>query len=61
MKFRVDEDVCIGCGMCAATEPDVFEMNDNGVAQAHAEAEGAQIESAQSAMDGCPVGAISEE
>ena len=28
MKAVVDQEECIGCGLCADTSPDVFKMND---------------------------------
>lgn len=33
MKYRVNEN-CIGCGLCAATCPEVFSMSDESVAVA---------------------------
>ena len=33
MKVKVNPDVCIGCGACQAIAPDVFEINDDGIAQ----------------------------
>jgi len=29
MKVVVDEETCIGCGLCEETCPEVFEMNDD--------------------------------
>ena len=29
-KVRVDQWVCVGCGVCASLCPDVFEMNEEG-------------------------------
>ena len=34
MKLEVDKDICIGCGACQAIAPDVFEINDDGLATA---------------------------
>ena len=56
MKATVNED-CIGCGMCEGTCPDVFAINDDGVAEATVDAEDA----AQEAADNCPVSAIEVE
>lgn len=60
MKYRVNEE-CIGCGLCAGTCPEVFSMNDDGVAvAAQTEVPTEALESAAEATDGCPVGAIEE-
>ncbi|MBR3523762.1 MAG: ferredoxin [Bacilli bacterium] len=61
MKFNVDKNVCIGCGACQAICPDVFEIEDDGLAAATNEATDANIEEAKDAAQGCPVGAITEE
>ena len=34
MKAVVDQDLCVGCGMCEGTCPAVFSMNEEGQAQA---------------------------
>jgi ferredoxin len=49
----VDKDKCIGCGACAATCPEVFELKDG---KAHVKGKG---DCAKAAAAGCPVGAIS--
>lgn len=60
MKFLVNDE-CIGCGMCEGTCPEVFQLTDEGTAQAvNQEVEAANEASAREAMDGCPVGAIEE-
>lgn len=61
MKYTVNQDECIGCGLCEGTCPEVFSMNDNGVAEAiDAEVPADALESAAEAKDSCPVGAIEE-
>ena len=60
MKYVVNVS-CIGCGLCAGTCPEVFSMNDDGVAVAiEAEVPDDALDTAAEAMDGCPVGAIEE-
>ena len=60
MKYFVN-DSCIGCGLCAGTCPEVFSMSDVGVAVAiEEEVPESALDSAEEAMDGCPVGAIEE-
>lgn len=60
MRAYVDPDVCIGCGLCAATAPMVFEL-DSGVAEAMADTTEANHDAVQEAIEGCPVDAIREE
>ena len=59
MKATVDKDVCIGCGACPGICPEIFEMDDDGLAVAKDSVIPEDIEeSAQEARDGCPVDAI---
>lgn len=51
-KIRIDTNLCIGCGSCAATYPDDIKMNDDGLA------EPITGEAEEEAKDICPVGAI---
>ena len=37
MKAKVNKDQCIGCGACAVIVPDVFEIEDDGLACAKGE------------------------
>lgn len=60
MKVKVDESVCIGCGACGAICPEVFEVD--GVANVIVdEIKEEDIENVKDAIEGCPVGAISEK
>ena len=55
-KIVVDKDKCIGCGACAATCEDSFEMK-NGKAYA-VKSEVEKITCEKDAANGCPVDAI---
>lgn len=60
MKYKVNEG-CIGCGACEATCPEIFFINGEGVAEAKdIEVTPDLEESAEEAMDGCPVGVIEQ-
>lgn len=62
MKARVDKDICIGCGLCAATCPEVFSLEDDGLAVAIEDNMAEELEDdAEAARDGCPVSAIDIE
>lgn len=60
MRAYVDQDLCIGCGLCVSTCPEVFEMNADDKAQAIADTTDENREAVQEATDGCPISAISE-
>jgi len=53
---KVDQDLCVGCGLCAQICSDVFDMGDDGKAVVK---EGATADCVQDAVDQCPVSAIS--
>jgi ferredoxin len=58
-KVRVNKDLCIGCGLCAGTAPDAFQIGDDGKAEpVTGEAED---DVADTAVENCPVGAIEAE
>lgn len=58
MKAFVDQDTCIGCGLCCGMCDAVFRMNDDGKAEAYQTAGEEDRSDVQSAIDSCPVSAI---
>ena len=56
-KLIVDDSVCIGCGMCAAMDPEHFTINDNGLSEVISQ-ENLESETLKSVVDSCPVSAI---
>ena len=62
MKFKVDQELCIGCGACEGVCPEVFEMRDDDIAYVIIDPVPAELEeSAIEAEESCPVEAISHE
>lgn len=63
MKVNVDYNRCEGHGVCVAQAPDVFELDDDGNLNYHFDGREVPsgIETAvRSAVDACPVAALSE-
>lgn len=61
MKLKVDQDMCVGCGACEGTCPDVFGLVDD-KSQVKTHPVPTKFEAcALEAEEGCPVGAISHE
>ena len=59
MNFKVNQDLCIGCGACEEVCPEVFELvDDKSQVKLNPVPEEFQ-ESALDAENGCPVQAIS--
>ena len=56
--MKVDQNTCIGCGLCAGTCPETFQMNLNGKSEVINDA---VTDCAKKAVDICPVGSISIE
>ncbi len=59
-KVYVDGELCIGCGLCVDTCPDVFELGDDGKAKVKADGQ-ANIACARDAAATCPTEAIKIE
>ncbi len=61
MKFKVDEELCIGCGACEGSCPEVFELVDD-VSKVKLNPIPEKLqEGALEAEVNCPVEAISHE
>lgn len=58
MKAIVDQDTCVGCGLCCGMCDAVFRMNDDGKAEAYQAATEENQSDVQNAIDSCPVSAI---
>lgn len=53
--LKVNQDMCIGCGLCASSSPENFTMNADGKAE---ELNKEADKAAKDAAANCPVGAI---
>ncbi len=60
MKLKVNKDLCIGCGACQAVCPEVFEIEDDGLATVISIINDNVKEDAIDAKEGCPTSAIEE-
>jgi len=58
MKAVVDQDVCIGCGLCAQVAPEVYEMQGDKAVAIGDEVAESKIEDAKNGAEQCPVNAI---
>jgi len=62
MIATVDQDGCIGCGLCVDTCSSVFRMSDDELAEVYVEEVPEEdMGDAEDARDGCPVSVISLE
>jgi len=62
LKVEVFDDLCISCGLCITTCPEVFEWGDDDKAIAKVtDVPSDQQENAHQAVEGCPTAAIKEE
>ena len=59
MKAIVNQDSCIGCGLCISTVPEVFEVNADVKGEASGNTTTENKSAVQEAIDACPVQAIS--
>ena len=61
MRAYVDQEMCIGCGLCEETCSEVFQMNDAGKAEAYADTADENCDAVMEAINSCPVSEIREE
>lgn len=61
MKVVIDEDLCTGCGLCAESCPDVYEMKDDKAIVKVDPLPDNIVDSAKDAASNCPVEAIKVE
>ena len=58
MSIKVDQNKCIGCGMCVNMCPKVFKINSAGKSEVISNND---VDCARNAANSCPVEAISVE
>ena len=62
MKIKVDQDMCIGCGMCVDICPEIFKLNSEDKSECTEDEIPENLkEKAKKSCEICPVDAISEE
>ncbi len=62
MKLAVDAELCISCGLCIETSPEVFDWDSENKAKVIIEGDlpAELVEEAREAMENCPTEAIQE-
>ena len=60
MNIKLDQEKCIGCGVCVALAPKTYRFNDTGKAEVFDQT-GDDPDTIKSAASSCPVQAITVE
>ena len=61
MKVTIDRDGCIGCGLCAATCPEVFRIAGDGLSEVYSLPSEKTADKVNEAAENCPVSVIKVE
>ena len=60
VKVHVDNELCVGTGICEATAPDLFEIGDDGISHVLKDEVPAElVAAAREAAENCPTRALS--
>lgn len=61
MQTFIDKDLCIGCGVCADSCPEVFRMTDDDHAEVYGTTTEENSDLVREAVENCPTDAITTE
>jgi ferredoxin len=61
LKVTIDRDGCIGCGLCAATCPEVFRIAGDGLSEVYSSPSEKTADKVNEAAENCPVSVIKVE
>ncbi|MDQ7772033.1 MAG: ferredoxin [Elusimicrobiales bacterium] len=58
MKVSIDKEACIGCGLCASEQPDIFEMDADKAIVKSADVPAGKEDACKATAGNCPVSCI---